>query len=143
MGVEMQWVDGVSAALLQRSPFIGRLWRARQHIIVLQREVAELKQRLEALEQHIADLRRGSSPAEAGPCVELLAESREAPQPQSVLTIPYRDVPIFINSFNRVNCLRQLIQWLQTHGYRRIFVIDNASTYPPCWFTTRRSRRQA
>lgn len=131
MGVEMQWVDGVSAALLQRSPFIGRLWRARQHIIVLQREVAELKQRLEALEQHIADLRRGSSPAEAGPCVELLAESREAPQPQSVLTIPYRDVPIFINSFNRVNCLRQLIQWLQTHGYRRIFVIDNASTYPP------------
>lgn len=44
------------------------------------------------------------------------------------LKLPYRDVPIFIISFNRVSCLRQLIEWLSRHGYRRIFVIDNAST---------------
>lgn len=47
------------------------------------------------------------------------------------LTLPYRDVPIFINNFNRLACLRQLIDWLNTHGYRRVFVIDNASSYPP------------
>ena len=49
------------------------------------------------------------------------------------LKLSYRDVPIFIISFNRVSCLRQLIEWLSRHGYRRMFVIDNASTYPPLW----------
>jgi hypothetical protein len=51
--------------------------------------------------------------------------------PARPLALPYRDVPIFINSFNRVSCLRQLIEWLQSNEYCRIFVIDNASTYQP------------
>lgn len=40
------------------------------------------------------------------------------------------DIPIFINSRDRVNCLRQLISWLLKAGYRNIYVLDNASTYP-------------
>ncbi len=45
--------------------------------------------------------------------------------------LPREDVPILINSFNRLACLRELIDWLERAGQRRIFVIDNASTYPP------------
>ena len=43
----------------------------------------------------------------------------------------FREVPIFVNSFNRLACLRRLLEWLCAAGHRRIFVIDNASTYPP------------
>ena len=43
----------------------------------------------------------------------------------------WRDVPILINSFNRLSCLRRLILWLMAAGYRRLYVIDNASTYAP------------
>jgi len=45
--------------------------------------------------------------------------------------MPFREVPIFVNSFNRLTCLRRLLEWLCAAGHRRIFVIDNASTYPP------------
>ena len=45
--------------------------------------------------------------------------------------MPFRDVPIFVNSFNRLACLRQLLEWLRAAGHRRIFVVDNASTYLP------------
>ena len=45
--------------------------------------------------------------------------------------MPYREVPIFVNSFNRLTCLERLIKWLHAAGHRRIFVVDNASTYPP------------
>lgn len=41
------------------------------------------------------------------------------------------DIPIFINSRDRLGCLKKLISWLQEAGYRRICIIDNASTYPP------------
>ncbi len=40
-------------------------------------------------------------------------------------------MPILINSFNRLSCLRRLIMWLARAGYRRIYVIDNNSSYPP------------
>ena len=40
-------------------------------------------------------------------------------------------MPILINSFNRLSCLRRLIMWLTRAGYRRIYVIDNDSSYPP------------
>lgn len=47
-----------------------------------------------------------------------------------------RDVPIFINSYNRLACLERLTAWLRAHGHRRIHIIDNASTYPPllAWY---------
>ena len=47
------------------------------------------------------------------------------------IALAWRDVPILINSFNRLSCLRRLIMWLARAGYRRIYVIDNNSSYPP------------
>jgi hypothetical protein len=44
----------------------------------------------------------------------------------------YRDVPIFINNFNRLDIgFRDLLVWLQRAGQRSIAVIDNNSTYKP------------
>ena len=42
-----------------------------------------------------------------------------------------KKIPIIINNFNRLSCLRTLIQRLQSDGYLNIYVLDNASTYPP------------
>jgi hypothetical protein len=47
------------------------------------------------------------------------------------IALHWRDVPILINSFNRLSCLRGLIRWLMAAGHRRIYVIDNNSTYAP------------
>ena len=43
----------------------------------------------------------------------------------------YKKIPIFINSRDRVECLSQLVEWFLFHGYVNIFILDNASTYPP------------
>lgn len=43
----------------------------------------------------------------------------------------YYDVPIIINNFNRLNFLCKLIDSLEIRGYSNIYIIDNASTYPP------------
>lgn len=40
-------------------------------------------------------------------------------------------VPIIINNFNRLDSLTKLIASLENRGYRNIYIIDNASTYPP------------
>ena len=40
-------------------------------------------------------------------------------------------IPIFIISFNRLTCLKRLIERLQDLGQTNLVVIDNASTYPP------------
>lgn len=45
--------------------------------------------------------------------------------------LPWRDVPILINSFNRLSCLRRLVSWLTAAGHHRIYIIDNGSTYAP------------
>lgn len=42
-----------------------------------------------------------------------------------------REVPVIINNRNRVTTLRLLIESLERRGCERIYVIDNASTYPP------------
>lgn len=42
----------------------------------------------------------------------------------------YKDIPIFINSFNRPTFLMQLIYKLHSLGYENIHIIDNASTDP-------------
>lgn len=51
------------------------------------------------------------------------------------LTIPENlsiwDIPIFINSRDRLDSLRKLLDWLKTAGYRRVYILDNDSTYPP------------
>ena len=45
--------------------------------------------------------------------------------------IPYRDVAVIINRFNRVSSLRRLVKWLLDAGQKNVIIIDNASTYAP------------
>lgn len=40
-------------------------------------------------------------------------------------------IPILINNFNRKETLIRLISSLEKRGYTNIYIIDNASTYPP------------
>jgi hypothetical protein len=40
-------------------------------------------------------------------------------------------LPVFIISFNRLDCLRKLVAWLETAEQAEPIIIDNASTYPP------------
>jgi hypothetical protein len=41
------------------------------------------------------------------------------------------DIPVFINTRDRVSPLRKLVSWLERAGTQRIVIVDNASTYPP------------
>jgi hypothetical protein len=43
----------------------------------------------------------------------------------------YKNIPIIINNFNRLEYLKLLIEWLENAGYKNIYIIDNQSTYPP------------
>lgn len=45
--------------------------------------------------------------------------------------LPFWQVPIIINSFNRLGSLRRLVDWLLQAGYVNLHIIDNASAYPP------------
>lgn len=42
-----------------------------------------------------------------------------------------KDIPIIINNRNRLEYLEMLIHSLEERGYYNIYIIDNASTYPP------------
>lgn len=46
-------------------------------------------------------------------------------------TDPLEDVPIFINSRDRLTCLRDLLSWLSAAGHKNITILDNGSTYGP------------
>jgi hypothetical protein len=46
------------------------------------------------------------------------------------MDIDYRDIPVIINNFNRIDYLKKLIDWLEKAEMRNIYIIDNASTYP-------------
>lgn len=43
----------------------------------------------------------------------------------------YRNIPIIINNRNRLTFLLLLISSLEKRGYKKIYIIDNDSTYPP------------
>jgi len=43
----------------------------------------------------------------------------------------YLNVPIFIVCRDKLSPLVQLVEWLERHGYQRLLLVDNASTYPP------------
>ncbi len=45
--------------------------------------------------------------------------------------LDYRDIPVIINNYNRIIYLQKLIDWLEKAEMRNIYIIDNASTYPP------------
>ena len=40
-------------------------------------------------------------------------------------------IPIFINSRDRLETLKLLLNWLKKAGQQRIYILDNDSTYPP------------
>lgn len=40
-------------------------------------------------------------------------------------------LPIFINCRDRVTCLQRLVTWLLDADYQNLYLLDNASTYPP------------
>ena len=74
--------------------------------------------------------------------IDNLARLRESPQPaHGALQSRYWknwpqpddfwQVPIFINCRDRVSALRRLVDWLQAAGYKRIILLDNASSFPP------------
>ncbi len=42
-----------------------------------------------------------------------------------------KNIPIIINNFNRLTYLKLLIASLERRGYFNIYIIDNASSYPP------------
>lgn len=43
----------------------------------------------------------------------------------------WRDIPVVINNRNRFTYLMDLIAWLERVGVKNIYLLDNASTYPP------------
>jgi hypothetical protein len=43
----------------------------------------------------------------------------------------YKQIPIIINNFNRLDTMKKLIGSLEKRGYTNIYIIDNLSTYPP------------
>lgn len=43
----------------------------------------------------------------------------------------FHQIPIIINNFNRLDCLKKLIGALEKRGYRNLYILDNLSTYPP------------
>lgn len=42
-----------------------------------------------------------------------------------------KEIPFIINNFNLLTTLIQLTESLTSRVYTRIFILDNASTYPP------------
>jgi len=43
----------------------------------------------------------------------------------------YKQIPIIINNFNRLDSLKKLIESLEKRGYTNVYIIDNLSTFPP------------
>lgn len=43
----------------------------------------------------------------------------------------YKQIPIIINNFNRLDSMIQLIESLEKRGYTNLYIIDNLSSYPP------------
>lgn len=48
-----------------------------------------------------------------------------------IKSINYKDIPIIINNYNRLEMLLTLIHSLESRGYHNLYIIDNQSTYPP------------
>lgn len=54
-------------------------------------------------------------------------------QTRSNATTPFNDktTPIFIISRDRLEPLRKLVDWLESAGYEKLYIVDNDSSYPP------------
>jgi|GEM_PF-674595 len=42
-----------------------------------------------------------------------------------------KNIPVFIVTRNRLECLQKLIDWLEKNDLKNIYILDNNSTYPP------------
>lgn len=45
--------------------------------------------------------------------------------------VDFKAIPIFIVSFNRLDCLKKQISYFESKGYTNLHIVDNASTYKP------------
>lgn len=43
----------------------------------------------------------------------------------------WQNIPVIINNYNRLECLVILLEWLGKAGMKKIYIIDNNSSYPP------------
>lgn len=50
---------------------------------------------------------------------------------KNIKNLEVRDIPIIIISYNQLYYLKQLIVFLEKHGYRNLVIVDNHSSYPP------------
>ncbi|MHA6249241.1 glycosyltransferase family protein [Pontibacter sp. CAU 1760] len=41
------------------------------------------------------------------------------------------EIPIILNNYNRLEYLQKMVAWLESAGYKNLFILDNNSTYPP------------
>ena len=46
-------------------------------------------------------------------------------------SVELRKIPVIINNFNRLEFLHQQLDWLRHAGFKRIYIIDNCSSYQP------------
>jgi hypothetical protein len=77
--------------------------------------------------------------------IDLAVDEPRATGLRALYGLPFWQVPIIINSFNRLGCLQRLVSWLLRAGYVKLHIIDNASTYPPLlsYLTSLEQSRQA
>ncbi|MEO1600046.1 MAG: hypothetical protein AAFU49_06165 [Pseudomonadota bacterium] len=40
-------------------------------------------------------------------------------------------IPVYVNSFNQLTYLKDMLDWLKRHGFANIYVTDQTSDYPP------------
>jgi FkbM family methyltransferase len=79
-----------------------------------------------------APVRMYSDSARHGGTPPFGAEPAELPRPfLSVGSALQADIPVFVPCFNTVTYVRGMVAQLQALGLRRLFLVDNASTYPP------------
>jgi hypothetical protein len=62
---------------------------------------------------------------------------RGGPAPRDPAT-----VRVVINNYNRLGYLERQLAWLEDAGFRRILILDNASTYPPLIEFYRRTKHE-
>lgn len=62
-------------------------------------------------------------------CLHSLSSLIELTHPSKIKD--YKQIPIIINNFNRLDSMKKLIESLEKRGYTNISIIDNLSTYPP------------
>src|SRR5262245_35982517 len=65
------------------------------------------------------------------PAQRRAATKAAAPELPPLRMLAHRQVPVIINSFNRLGSLRRLMAWLLRAGQEKIVIVDNASRYQP------------